>query len=154
MNERFPKIVEKTSGRSAPAFVCRRCGQCCRGQGGVWLTEEELPSVSRFLALSLAELKFRHLAKKGEVWEIVSSAEDFCSFYDLDSGCLIEPVKPVVCRAWPFFWGPLRDDEGFKEARAVCPGLEIFDFRSFSAAAAEAGQARPPKNFKTRPKKG
>ena len=32
-------------------FACRRCGDCCKGYGGTYITENEIDNIGRYLGL-------------------------------------------------------------------------------------------------------
>ena len=119
----------------APAFACQRCGECCRGKGGVWLSLSEVPLASRFLGLEEPEFQERFLARRPsrggeEIFEVVTSGGR-CALYR--DGCLIHPVKPKACREWPFFPRVLSGREGFLEAASHCPGLGAISYEDLLA---------------------
>jgi Fe-S-cluster containining protein len=45
-----------------------------------------------------------------------------------DSLCRIHPVKPSICRAWPFLEGIVSAESIFQEARLACPGLKNMSY--------------------------
>lgn len=105
-----------------PAFSCRRCGECCRGRGGVRLNAEEAARAAAFLNMSLAEFG-RFLAPGGPPWDIECGEKQKCLFSQPDGRCRIHPVKPKICRQWPWLPGPLAVESAFLDAKAACPGL-------------------------------
>jgi hypothetical protein len=52
----------------------------------------------------------------------------------------------MMCAAWPFFYGLLSDKFVFEEAKAICPGLNNWDWERFKIAAPKD----PPLSFKKR----
>jgi uncharacterized protein len=45
-----------------------------------------------------------------------------CVFME-DHRCRVHPVKPFICRQWPFFPILLVDAEEFEAAKGACPGI-------------------------------
>lgn len=106
-------------------FECRQCGSCCFGRGGVRLTQAEAEEAAAYLRIGLEELKRLYLIDGRPPWEVRVDLEGFCMFHQPQGArCLIHPVKPVVCRLWPFLPGPLKDESAFRDARESCPGLD------------------------------
>lgn len=48
--------------------------------------------------------------------------EGVCVFME-DNRCRVHPVKPFICRQWPFLPVLLVDEEEFEAAKGACPGL-------------------------------
>jgi len=108
----------------AEVFVCSRCGQCCQGEGGIYLREGEAARAAAAMGLSPADFVRRFAVAEAGLLALPSAEDGFCVLYDrLSGGCRIHAVKPAMCRAWPFFDGPLRYAEGFAAVKAFCPGI-------------------------------
>lgn len=123
---------------SHEVFECRQCGDCCFGRGGVRLTAEEAEGVAVYLDLKPAELARLYLAPGEPPWEIRPDLEGYCLFRQASGLCLIHPVKPPVCRRWPFLPGPMAEESAFLDAREACPGLRRdASWDEFKAAGAE-----------------
>jgi Fe-S-cluster containining protein len=99
------------------------CGQCCQGKGGIVATLEEQQAMAGFLGLDLPEFQDRYIRRSGEKYFVQTSEDEMCLFFVPDKGCLVHPVKPRTCRAWPFFRGNLMDESSFEMAREYCPGI-------------------------------
>ncbi|MDR1044311.1 MAG: YkgJ family cysteine cluster protein [Candidatus Adiutrix sp.] len=108
---------------SKAAFQCRQCGICCLGRGGVRLSRGEAGLVAAFLKISPADLFTLYLGAGPAPWEIRTGPDNYCLFHQADGRCLIHPVKPGICRDWPFLPGPLKHESAFLEAKAACPGF-------------------------------
>lgn len=107
---------------SREVFVCRRCGHCCQGQGGIVLDERDIARLCDYLGLDRATLLSRYAENVGEMPRLVSGPDGYCIFYR--EGCGVHPARPDVCRAWPFFRGNLIDPESLAMAREDCPGID------------------------------
>lgn len=105
------------------AFNCIMCGQCCQGSGGIVARESEQEAMAGFLGLSLEDFQKRFIQDSGAKSFVRTNGKDACVFFEPDRGCLVHPVKPAPCRAWPFFRGNLMDEASFEMAREYCPGI-------------------------------
>jgi Fe-S-cluster containining protein len=132
------------------AFVCRRCGNCCRGRGGIHLGEDGLFSLSLFLGLAVEDLKEVYLKSPAPgLYEVRSrEAPGFPCLFLEGGGCRIHPVKPLACRYWPFYRSLLQSEEAWREAGECCPGLSGADHSAFLAAFSALRLPFPPKSFK------
>ena len=109
------------AGTAAELFTCRMCGDCCRGYGGTYLTEEDIVAIATFLG----QERERFLADCSQISggrPVLAQGENgYCLFWD--GLCTIHPVKPRMCRAWPFIAGVLVDVRNWHIMAACCPGM-------------------------------
>lgn len=105
------------------AFNCIMCGQCCQGSGGIVARRSEQEAMAGFLGLSLDDFQKRFIQNSGDKSFVRTNGRDLCVFFEPGQGCLVHPVKPATCRAWPFFRGNLMDEASFEMAREYCPGI-------------------------------
>ncbi|MEJ5329584.1 MAG: YkgJ family cysteine cluster protein [Desulfobaccales bacterium] len=116
--------VPTLSGGEAPepdGFVCRQCGECCRGVGGILVTPAEMEALAAYLGLEVAVLKRDYLVDTPLGWQVASPG-GACIF--LAGGlCRVHPVKPRICRQWPYLPALLGHAEEFEAAKEACPGL-------------------------------
>ncbi len=117
---------------SGNAFTCRMCGECCQGSGGIVVTRDEQERIAEFLGRDLLSFQKSCVQYHGAKSLIRSNQDGWCIFFDSSKGCLIHPVKPGPCRAWPFFRGNLIDDSTLEMAKDFCPGINPdIDFQEF-----------------------
>ena len=109
---------------AAPAFACRMCGECCRGEGGIVVTREEQERLSRLLDMDLESFCRRYTTSVGEKRVLATGQDGYCIFFVKDRGCNVHSDKPDICRAWPFFRGNLIDAISWEMAQESCPGIE------------------------------
>ncbi len=110
-----------SEGGEEPGFVCRRCGDCCRGVGGILVTPGEVEAVAAHLGLEPAAV-IRDYLVDTPLGLQVASPGGVCIF--LEGGlCRVHPVKPRICRQWPYLPALVADPEEFEAAREACPGL-------------------------------
>ena len=108
---------------SSVVFACRRCGECCRGEGGIVVGPRDLPRLCAHLRMDaesfIAAYAYR---QKGKI-KIRTGADGFCLFFLSGTGCIVHGAKPDICRAWPFFRGNMVDDASLSMAKEFCPGI-------------------------------
>jgi Fe-S-cluster containining protein len=104
------------------AFDCRMCGDCCYGEGGITLRDEEVGKIAHFLGISSHSFVARYCEMRNGRLSITSGTDRFCIFFER-RGCLIHPVKPRVCASWPFYAANLKDKESWELAKHACPGI-------------------------------
>ncbi|MBW2090769.1 MAG: YkgJ family cysteine cluster protein [Deltaproteobacteria bacterium] len=106
-------------------FNCRRCGACCQGQGGIYIRPDDAVEIGRVLGLSADQFVRCYTEPRGERLALKTGPDGFCLMYDAEiRGCRIHEVKPVMCRAWPFYLAPLRDRHEFEIVKNNCPGIK------------------------------
>ncbi len=103
-------------------FSCRQCGECCRGEGGILLTEVEVQRLARFCGLPLDEFRRRYVCQSPSGPALRVGSEGLCIFND-GGRCRIHPVKPRICRDWPFLPAILLDADELEGAKNACPGI-------------------------------
>lgn len=102
-------------------FECTQCGDCCKGFGGTYLTDDEMNSISSNLGISVSELKEKYCAPSGSRFVLGQGSDGFCIFFE--KNCTIHSVKPRMCRLWPFIDGLLKDIGNWKIMAGSCPGI-------------------------------
>jgi len=105
------------------AFECRICGECCFGEGGIFVEEEEVERIAAFLGVTPSEFKSRFCEKRNGRLYIRTGQDGFCLYYDKEKSCLIHPVKPDRCSLWPFFPAMIHDKEAWELAKEACQGI-------------------------------
>jgi Fe-S-cluster containining protein len=106
---------------AADLFSCRRCGNCCKGYGGTYLTEAEIDNICRYLAMDRQRFIRHYCQISGGKLLVAQAANDYCIFWD--QLCTIHPVKPRLCRKWPFIESILADVRNWQIMAASCPGM-------------------------------
>ncbi len=103
------------------AFTCRRCGHCCRGEGGIVLTQKDRERLRLHLNMSLDAFLETWTLRKGEKYHLKNREDGYCVFFE--EGCSVHPARPDICRAWPFFKGNLIDQLSWEMIQDYCPGV-------------------------------
>ncbi len=111
-----------TADKEAPeVFRCRQCGQCCQGVGGILVTEAEIRALAGFLGLGAEEFGARYLVDS-TLGRQVATVDGACVFLT-GNRCRVHPVKPRICREWPFLPALLAHADEYEAAKGACPGL-------------------------------
>lgn len=108
-------------GSDQTLFECTRCGDCCKGYGGTYLTESDINTISAFIGISALEFLRRYCVLSGQRPILAQQANEYCIFYD--QGCCIHEVKPRMCRQWPFIQSLMVDIANWRMMASVCPGM-------------------------------
>ncbi len=103
-------------------FECKMCGLCCFGEGGISVNQQEILRIAEFLNISETEFRKNFLEKRGKNFYI-KEKDGVCVFFNKEKGCEIHPVKPDICKAWPFLKGNMVDEISFEMAKTYCPGI-------------------------------
>ncbi len=85
-------------------FVCRRCGNCCRGDGFVIITITDARRIADFLEISVQEFYYTYTKRMNDEYRLedIPGTKD-CIFLE-NNLCKIHPVKPQQCRDFPWKW--------------------------------------------------
>lgn len=107
-------------------FECHRCGNCCRGDGFVDMTEQDIAAAAAHLSLT-REAFLAEYCLPGSDGYILRDQDDeaqSCIFLTVDerglSGCRIHAAKPSQCSAFPFQWRP-------RNVLSFCDGMRALE---------------------------
>ncbi|UCF92927.1 MAG: YkgJ family cysteine cluster protein [Desulfobacterales bacterium] len=102
-------------------FVCRKCGDCCRGYGGTFVDETDIEAIARYMDVDRRQFVTKFCQISGSRPVLAQGANGYCIFWD--QLCRIHPVKPRMCKAWPFIASVLIDPHNWDIMAASCPGM-------------------------------
>lgn len=106
---------------SEALFICQMCGDCCRGYGGTYVSASDIRAIADYLQEDPAHFKARYCRRSGSRYVLGQSASGYCLFWD--GLCRIHPVKPRMCRNWPFIQAVLEDVDNWRIMADTCPGM-------------------------------
>lgn len=106
---------------STIAFECRMCGHCCRGEGGIIMSEKDRTRLADHLGISVDELIAAYSEQRNGKVCLRTGDDGYCIFFK--DGCGVHPGRPDICRAWPFFRGNLIDAISWEMIQEYCPGV-------------------------------
>jgi Fe-S-cluster containining protein len=102
-------------------FECRQCGDCCRGYGGTFVSRRDIDAISSFLGTDSESFLADYCRLSGRRPLLTQKEDGYCIFWDRI--CTIHPVKPRMCRRWPFIASVLRDVANWRIMASMCPGI-------------------------------
>ena len=102
-------------------FICKRCGDCCKGYGGTYLDEKDIAAIAEYIHMDLASFTKKCCQISGKKPVLAQGKDGYCIFWD--GQCAIHPVKPRMCKAWPFIESVLIDIDNWHIMAALCPGI-------------------------------
>ncbi|PID77977.1 MAG: zinc/iron-chelating domain-containing protein [Deltaproteobacteria bacterium] len=112
-----------SDNNSSLFFECTQCGICCQGHGGTYVNEEKIQEIADYLNISTEELKERYLTLSSSRKYMIATKEDGkCIFFM--KNCTIHPVKPRMCREWPFLPAVIKVPENWEYMADACPGIK------------------------------
>lgn len=104
-------------------FSCQRCGNCCKGYGGTYLKQSDIDRICRYLEMQRERFMRDVCQMSGGKPVIAQSENGYCALWD--QKCTIHPVKPQMCRRWPFIESILVDAGNWHAMAAACPGMRL-----------------------------
>ena len=102
-------------------FKCSQCGDCCNGYGGTFINEEDITRIAEYIGTDPLKFKKEYCRHSGKKIVIRQSETGFCIFWD--KICTIHPVKPRMCKNWPFIESLLIDITNWQIMASLCPGI-------------------------------
>ena len=102
-------------------FECRQCGDCCRGYGGTFVSKRDIDAIASFLGEDPEYFVANYCRLSGKRFLLSQKKDGYCIFWDRI--CTIHPVKPQMCRQWPFIESVLRDVANWRIMASMCPGM-------------------------------
>ncbi len=113
--------MERKEGEGAEIFDCTQCGECCKGYGGTYVTDADIRAIANYIGVESEGFRERYCRMSGSRFVIAQGENGYCLFWD--GNCSIHPVKPRMCRVWPFISGVLVDVRNWRVMADNCPGM-------------------------------
>lgn len=106
-------------------FKCTGCGQCCTGSPGyIWVNEEEIQHIARYLNLRIDEFSRRYLRRVKGRLSLLELPKSYDCIFLKDKKCQIYPVRPTQCRTYPWWPQHLTSEKEWREAASCCEGIQ------------------------------
>jgi len=102
-------------------FICKKCGDCCKGYGGTYVTATDIEKIAAYINTDPKRFIAEYCTKSGDKLVLSQADSGYCVFWD--ELCTIHPVKPRMCRAWPFIKSVLTDISNWRIMANSCPGI-------------------------------
>ncbi len=127
-------------------FECQQgCTECCRQQGFVYLSEDDLHRAAAFLGMSAARFERKYVYRTRNRLRLRVPRRAHCHFLH-EGGCGIHPAKPTQCRVFPFWPEIVDHPKAWAKTAKYCPGVgqgPLIQIRAARAEAEEMRQALP-----------
>ena len=107
---------------SQALFTCRKCGACCKGYGGTYVTDRDIQLISHFIGVAPQRFVDQYCDLSGNRPVLAQSRDSYCIFWN--KLCTIHPVKPLMCRKWPFLESILADADNWFIMADSCAGIK------------------------------
>lgn len=105
-------------------FKCRLCGDCCNGFGGTYVSAEDIKNISDYINDKPEQFIKKYCDPSGSRLLLSTGNNGTCIFFDTDKQCTIHPVKPYMCRAWPFIKTIIKNPENWNAMANSCQGMK------------------------------
>lgn len=95
------------SSKRLEEFVCWECGNCCRGEGFVAVSGEDIERIAEYLGMDALEFTqtYTKLEKSRRGLVLKDKGEDSaCIFLNDDNRCEVYQVRPEQCVGFPYTW--------------------------------------------------
>jgi uncharacterized protein len=126
------------------AFLCKICGDCCKGDGSVFLYPEDIKAIADHLGTSIQDTVNKYaehvmleiIEKTGSYlympYLILKKKKSACIFSG-DNLCEIHGFKPYQCKNTPFVSEFFSDKSWRTYLKKSCPALGNMDEKDYSA---------------------
>ena len=105
-------------------FSCQQCGRCCTGFGGTYVTDKDIVRISAYITADPGTFVTSYCDMAGSRPVLTQGPDGKCIFFDAQKQCTIHPVKPRMCRAWPFLETLVKNPENWDAMASACPGMK------------------------------
>lgn len=105
-------------------FHCAQCGDCCTGYGGTYITPKDIKAIADYINTDEKTFVDDYCQRSGDKPVIKVAENGKCVFFDEKTQCTIHPVKPRMCRAWPFIQNVLKAPGNWEVMSGACPGIK------------------------------
>jgi Fe-S-cluster containining protein len=105
-------------------FECKLCGDCCNGFGGTYVTPKDIDKIASFIDADPKTFVKKYCDYAGSKPVLTLGQNGACIFFDAQRQCTIHPVKPYMCKAWPFIKTIIKNPENWNAMAGSCPGIK------------------------------
>ena len=105
-------------------FECKLCGDCCKGFGGTYVTEMDIQRIAEYIQSDPETFIKDYCDMSGSRPVLTQGEDNRCIFFDSEKQCTIHPVKPYMCKAWPYIATIIENPENWDMMANSCPGMK------------------------------
>ena len=114
--------MQSNNKKADDIFQCTLCGDCCKGFGGTYVTEDDIRAIAELIGVTPEVFIGLYCQMSGDKPVLAQQDDGYCVFWD--KVCTIHSVKPDMCRAWPFIRSVLIDVNNWHIMASMCPGIK------------------------------
>lgn len=85
------------------------------------MTANDIEKIAAYINTDPEKFVTEYCLKSGSKLVLAQGTDGYCIFWD--DLCTIHPVKPRMCRAWPFIESVLTDINNWRIMAASCKGI-------------------------------
>ncbi len=105
-------------------FSCTQCGNCCRGAGNVWISDEEIAGLADLLDLRDEEFREIYVRRSGRRGLVLRQKRNQdCIFWGEPGECEVYDLRPRQCRTYPFWNAIVQSSDDWESEQTSCPGV-------------------------------
>jgi len=93
--------LQKLRSEILSLFECQKTGHCCRFEGYVYVSEEEMASMAKSLGQPLAFFKAQYVIQDGPYFLISKPGYRKDCFLNCQNECQVYLARPQQCRTYP-----------------------------------------------------
>jgi Fe-S-cluster containining protein len=105
-------------------FECQQCGDCCNGFGGTYVTDHDISRIASFIKARPDTFVIEYCDYSGSKPVLRRGMNGYCVFFNKEEQCIIHPVKPYMCKAWPYIKTIINNPENWNAMASACPGMK------------------------------
>lgn len=102
-------------------FKCHKCGDCCKGYGGTFVSPADIEKIASYIDAPESSFVETYCKFSGGKPVLAQKKDGFCVFWD--ELCTIHPVKPKMCREWPYIESVIHEPKNWEIMSGACPGI-------------------------------
>lgn len=121
--KQWKKDMVSEFNSSGDIFECRMCGECCRGFGGTYVSRTDIDNICTLIKADPDMFIKKYCDPSGSRFVLTTGEDGCCIFFDKEKQCTIHPVKPYMCKAWPFIEPVIKYPENWNAMAGSCPGI-------------------------------
>lgn len=104
-------------------FSCTECGDCCKGEGVVWLTREDCRNLAKHLGVTVKAFMAKQTSQTNGHTSLHVN-DTACQFLDVGKNkCTVHESKPKQCRSYPFWGSALESRKNWDGEQSKCEGI-------------------------------
>ena len=116
-------MKEETFEKFEDFFCCTQCGECCVGFGGTEVSTSDIEKIASFIKTDKESFIKNYCALTAKKEYVLKQSEDgVCIFFK--KNCSIHPVKPSMCKDWPFIKNIIKAPSTWNLMADACSGIK------------------------------